>query len=136
MEDGIGRAASALAEALARGDAAAAAALYADDGTLLTSAAELIRGRGQIEAYWREGIAFGLRSVELQAIELQVVGGVAIEIGRYTLGLDVDGGTPVADAGKYLVLHRRQPDGSWQRTVDVFNPDVPEAARHNLEEEQ
>ena len=64
------------------------------------------------------------------------MGGVAIEIGRYTLGLDVDGGTPVADAGKYLVLHRRQPDGSWQRTVDVFNPDVPEAARHNLEEEQ
>jgi uncharacterized protein (TIGR02246 family) len=136
MEDGIGRAASALAEALARGDAAAAAALYADDGTLLTPAAELIRGRGQIEAYWREGIAFGLRSVELHAIELQVVGGVAIEIGRYTLGLDVDGGTPVADAGKYLVLHRRQADGSWRRTVDVFNPDVPEAARHNLEEEQ
>jgi uncharacterized protein (TIGR02246 family) len=136
MEGGIEQGTTALADALARGDAAAAAALYAADGTLLTPAAELIKGRPQIEAYWRAGIAFGLRRVELRAIELRVERDVAIEIGRYALGLDVDGSSPVAEAGKYLVLHRRQADGSWRRTVDVFNPDVPEAARHNLEEEQ
>jgi ketosteroid isomerase-like protein len=120
MEDGIEQAAGALA----------------DDGTLLAPSAELIKGRGQIEAYWRAGVAFGLTSVELHAIELQVLGSVAIEIGRYALGLHLDGAAPVAEAGKYLVLHRRQADGTWRRKVDVFNPDVPEAARHNLEEEQ
>jgi len=126
----------ALADALARGDAAAAAALYADDGTLLTPTAELIKGRPQIEAYWQAGIAFGLTSVELRAIELRVESDVAIEIGCYALGLDGDGDGPVAEAGKYLVLHRRQADGAWRRTVDVFNPDAPHVARREHKEEQ
>ena len=122
MEDGIRKSTTALADALARGDAAGAAALYADDGRLLTPAAELITGRRQIEAYWREGIGFGLSSLELETLDVQVVGGVAVEIGRYTLAVRDE-----SDAGKYVVLHRQQPDGTWRRAVDVFNPDEPTA---------
>lgn len=124
MDDGFREGAAALAAALARGDAPGAAALYSDDGKLLTSAAKLISGRNEIEAYWREGIGFGLSSLELEALDVQLLGGVAIEIGRYTLVVR-DG----SDAGKYLVLHRRQPDGSWRRAVDVFNPDETKEAR-------
>jgi ketosteroid isomerase-like protein len=58
--------------------------------------------------------------------------GVAVETGRYVLA----GGAVVLDRGKYLVLHRRQADGSWRRAVDVFNPDVPAAARPQPEEER
>jgi uncharacterized protein (TIGR02246 family) len=136
MEDDIGQGTVKLADAIARGDAAAAAALYAADGTLLTPGAKLITGRPQIEAYWRAGIAFGLTSVELRSIDLRVESAVAIEIGRYALELDVDGSGHVAEAGKYLVLHRRQADGSWRRTVDVFNPDVPQAARRKRKEDE
>lgn len=105
-------------EALSRGDAAAAAALYADDGKLLTTTAELIAGRREIEAYWREGIAVGLARVELEQTETQVVGELAIEIGRYVLA--ADGGQ---EHGKYLVLHRREADGAWRRAVEVYNPE-------------
>jgi uncharacterized protein (TIGR02246 family) len=108
---------AAFAAALGRRDAAAAAALYVDDGTLLTPAADVIRGRGDIEAYWREGIAFGLSRLELEATDVQVIGDVAIEIGVYELRLD--GGS---DRGKYLVLHRRDGDGAWRRAVEVYNP--------------
>jgi uncharacterized protein (TIGR02246 family) len=119
MVDGFREGAAALAAALARGDASGAAALYSDDGKLLTPAARLISGREEIEAYWREGIGFGLSSLELEALDVQVVGdGLAIEIGRYAL--DVRDGS---DAGKYVVLHRLQADGTWRRAVDVFNPD-------------
>jgi ketosteroid isomerase-like protein len=136
MQDRPERGTAALADALARGDAAAAAALYAADGTLLVAAAEPINGRPQIEAYWQAGIAFGLTSLELRAIELRVESGVAIEIGRYTLALDVDGRGHVVEAGNYLVLHRRLPDGPWRRTVDVFNPDVPQEARRKRKEDE
>src|SRR5579884_3932266 len=100
----------------------------------LTAAAELIAGRGEIEAYWRAGIACGLTTVELHPAELTVSGRIAVEVGRYTLSLTPDGGPPATDRGKYLALHRRLPDGSWRRTVEVFNPDVPQA-RPDVQEE-
>lgn len=134
MEDGIRQASFALADALGRGDPVAAAALYVDDGKLLTPAAELIAGRRQIEAYWQAGLAFGLSAVGLHAIEFEVANATAIEIGRYVLALDTKGAAPTADRGKYLVLHRREQDGSWRRAVEVFNPDVPQPARRQNKE--
>jgi uncharacterized protein (TIGR02246 family) len=135
MEDGIRSAAAALAGAVARGDAAGVAALYADDGKLLTAAAELIDGRREIEAYWRAGLAVGLSSIELDVIELEVARPVAIEIGRYVLALR-GVPAPAAERGKYVVLHRRQADGAWRRAVEVFNPDVPDVVRRRSNEEQ
>jgi uncharacterized protein (TIGR02246 family) len=122
MDDDVLHATATLADALARGDAAAAALLYADDGRLLTSASELLSGRAEIEEYWRAGIAFGLSRLEVTPIELRVTGRIAIEIGRYAIGLAT---ADVAERGKYVVLHRLQPDGTWRRGVDVFNPRSP-----------
>lgn len=119
MEDGIQTATAQFAAALSRGDAPAAAALYAENGKLLTSAADLVEGRQHIEAYWRAGMAIGLSSVALTPLEIEVGIETAIEIGRYELGVAAD----VADSGKYVVLHRRQTDGTWRRAVDVFNPE-------------
>ena len=122
MDDDVLHSTATLADALARGDAAAAALLYADDGRLLTSASELLSGRAEIEEYWRAGIAFGLSRLEVTPIELRVTGRIAIEIGRYAIALAT---ADVAERGKYVVLHRLQPDGTWRRGVDVFNPRSP-----------
>jgi len=136
MDHGVRAASAAFAEALCRGDASGAAALYAADGRLLTAAAELISGRREIEAYWRAGIGFGLSAVELDASDVQIVGSLAIEVGRYVLGLAGDGPANATDCGKYLVLHRRQPDGSWRRAIEVFNPDAPEQAHPEPKEKR
>jgi ketosteroid isomerase-like protein len=121
MEDEIVHATAALADALARRDVAGAARLYADDALLLSPAAELISGRPEIEAYWGAGLALGLARVELTALELRAVGDLAVEVGRYVLGLE-----GASDGGKYCVLHRRDEGGAWRRVVDVFNPDAQE----------
>jgi uncharacterized protein (TIGR02246 family) len=123
--DGIARTTAALSAALLRGDAAAAAALYATDGRLLTSAAELIAGRPEIEAYWQAGIAVGLSRVELREVVVQVGRGIALEFGRYALGARAG----ASETGMYVAFHRREADGSWRRAVDVFNPDAPERVR-------
>lgn len=127
MEDGIRQSGGALVAAVGRGDAAAAAALYEDAAWLLSPSAELISGRSEIEAYWRAGVAVGVGHVELRPDDVRVVGGIAIEVGRYVLALVGDGGI-TADTGKYAVLHRQQDDGTWRRAVDVFNPDLKEDA--------
>jgi ketosteroid isomerase-like protein len=136
MECDVRNAVIAFADALARGSAADAAALYAEDGKLLTPTARLIEGRRQIEAYWQAGLAIGLSSIELEPDECETGLEVAVEVGRYALTLAVDGRSPAVDRGKYVVLYRRAADGSWCRAVDVFNPDVPQAARRNCKEER
>ncbi len=32
---------------------------------------------------------------------------------------------PVSDRGKYVVILRRQPDGSWPAVIDMLNSDLP-----------
>jgi len=123
MGDEIRRAAGVLADALRRGDVAAVASLYADDCRLLTPQANVVCGRPGIEAYWRAGLAVGLADVDLVPTDIEVGSETAVEIGRYRLAVTAEGGAAVADEGNYVVFHRRQPDGSWLRAVDVFNPD-------------
>lgn len=129
MEDEIRKASAACARAVSGGDVEGAAALYASDAKLLAPAVELIAGRNEIEAYWRAGLLVGVSRLEFETQELELVEALAIEIGRYLVSVQADGGEPVADRGTYLVLHRQQSDGSWRRAVDVFNPDGSSAAR-------
>jgi uncharacterized protein (TIGR02246 family) len=134
MESEMRRAATRLADALARGDAVGAAGLYADDGKLITPAAALIAGRRDIEAYWRAGIDLGLASVEMDVLDVRLAARVAIELGRYALAFEGRDRPRVADRGTYLVLHRIEADGAWRRAVDVFNPDAPEQVRPDRKE--
>jgi uncharacterized protein (TIGR02246 family) len=111
--------------ALNDGDAHAAAAVYAPDARLLAPSAELLKGRGAIEAFWATGVAAGISNIELDVVELERRDGFAYEIGRYAIRLRPAEGGTVVEHGKYLLLHTRQADGSWRRAVEMFNPDAP-----------
>jgi uncharacterized protein (TIGR02246 family) len=125
MDDGIDAARARFSAALERGDAQEAAAVYADDARLLPPSAELLQGRGAIEAFWRAGLDAGVSGVELETVELERGGSLAYEIGRYALRLRPAEGGTVVDRGKYILVHARQKDGSWRRAVEMFNPDSP-----------
>ena len=116
---------SALAAALERGDVAAAGACYADDAQLLTPAAGLIEGRQAIAEYWGTGIALGLSSVSFEAWRVERLGARQVEIGRYRVAVETEPTDVRSERGTYLVLHRRAVDGTWQRAVDVLDPDGP-----------
>jgi uncharacterized protein (TIGR02246 family) len=115
---------SAFTAALRRGDAAAAAAIYADDATLLAPAVDLVRGRLAIEQFWKTGVETGITEVELVALDVQRSGELAFEVGRYALRLAPETGAPVIDRGRYLIVHRAEADGHWRRAAEMFSPDV------------
>jgi len=127
---------AAFMSAVRRGDARAASSVYTDEARLVAPSAELIRGRRAIEAFWQAGVGAGLCGIELETIELAQVGRLAYEIGRYALRLRPADGGSVVDRGKYLLVHERQPDGSWLRAVEMFNPDAPPEARQQREEKE
>lgn len=128
MEPNIREARFALAAALERGDVTAAGACYADDAQLLTPVAGLIQGRKAIEEYWGTGIALGLSSVSFEARRVERLGARQLEIGRYRVTVETEPTDARFERGTYLVLHRQAVDGTWQRAVDVLDPDEPQGS--------
>lgn len=98
-----------------RGDAEALTALYAEDAVLLPPDHEPIRGRQAIGDFWRQGTDEGL---EVTTLTVEVDGGLGYLVGRYHLPATEE---EPADSGKYVMCLKRQHDGSWKLTADIWN---------------
>jgi ketosteroid isomerase-like protein len=78
-------------------------------------------GGDAIRGFWEGALNSGLSGGTLETVAFEEHGDVAIEWGVYTMEM---GGQ--SDAGKYVVVHRRQPDGSWKMGIDIWNSSRPE----------
>lgn len=123
-----GVAARAFGAAIAAGDARTAAGTYSPAARLLAPSVDPIEGRDAIAAFWRAGIDAGIRDVQREPVQFEERGSVAVEFGRYTIRLQSDEGGPLVERGKYLLVHERHADGSWQRFVEMLSPDGPPQA--------
>jgi uncharacterized protein (TIGR02246 family) len=121
----IEQAAVRFSEAFNRGDVAALAAMYDTGAVVLAPNAPPMRGRQNIEAFWAGARQQGFKTVSLVVNSVEVIGNHAIELGSYTLVIQPPGQGEMTDRGKYMVLWRRQPDGSWKLYRDVFNTSMP-----------
>ena len=98
-----------------RGDAEGLASLYADDAMLLPPDHEPIRGRQAIGEFWRQGTDEGL---QVTTLTVEVDGDIGYLVGRYNLPSTDE---EPADSGKYVMCLKRQRDGSWKLTADIWN---------------
>lgn len=112
-------------EAFNRGDAAGVAALYTDDATLLPPNSEMVQGKQGIQDFWNGGIQMGLKDAALTTVDVGGSGDTAYEIGKYTLKIQPAGQEGMTDSGKYLVVWKRQADGTWKLHVDIWNSSMP-----------
>ncbi len=89
------------------GDAALIASVYAPDARLMPPGSPVVTG----------GV--------LKTVSLEERDDVAVEEGQYEMRVGAD----VVDTGKYVVVHRRQPDGGWRLGLDIWNSDTaPQSA--------
>jgi uncharacterized protein (TIGR02246 family) len=109
-------------EAFADKDIDAMSALYAEDSVLLPPDAPAIFGRDAINATMQEMFAAGL-SVELEDLEIKVVGDLGYKAGRYRTMAE-DGS--LIDRGKYIEIWSKV-DGSWVIHRDIWNSSVQPA---------
>lgn len=102
------------------GNAAAVAAMYAEDAYVLPDHALMVRGRAAIEALWKTEMQ-QVGNVALNVIDVAPLGGnAAREIGTYTLTLKSQ--PPQAASGKYVVVWRKI-GGRWLVVTDTWNED-------------
>ena len=101
-----------------KGDAAAVAALYAEDAYVLPAGAEMAKGRRAIETFWKKTVQ-QLGDAKLKTLDLQSLGpGSAREVG--TFSFKTKGDNPEVVVGKYVVVWRKM-GGQWKLITDIWN---------------
>lgn len=96
--------------------------LYAEDAVVMPPNHPALRGKEQVRAFMRSFPR--VTRAEFHVDEVDGYGDVAYVIGRYAMTLEPEGAPePVDDEGKYIEIRRRQPDGGWLMSRDIFNSD-------------
>jgi uncharacterized protein (TIGR02246 family) len=106
-------------------DAAAIAALYAEDGAVMPPNAPAGKGRGAIEQAWASMMktpGFDLTFAPEQIV-VSSSGDMALDRGTYRLKV-APRGTAQTDTGKYVVVWRKV-RSEWKAAADIFNSDLP-----------
>lgn len=102
----------------------AVAAMYTANASFMPPNGPEVTGPAMIQA-WMEAFP-PVSAFTLEPLEIDGVGDLAYVRGTYTMSFTPPGAPgPIQDRGKYLVIERKQADGSWLITADIFNSDVP-----------
>ncbi|HJN09905.1 MAG TPA: SgcJ/EcaC family oxidoreductase [Pirellulaceae bacterium] len=121
LRDAILAADQGFMQTFARGDAKAIATLYTNDGQLLPTHHDAVTGQEAIQEFWQVAIDSGIKTAQLDTIEVEGCGDTAIEVGKYRLGGE---GEQLLDEGKYIVIWKRE-NGQWRLHRDIWNTSLP-----------
>ncbi|MGH7427720.1 MAG: YybH family protein [Candidatus Methylomirabilaceae bacterium] len=103
---------------------AAAAAMYTAEASFMPPNGPEVKGPAMIQAWWEAQPPISTFTLESQEIDGR--GDLAYARGTYTMSFTLPGApAPIQDRGKFLTTYRKQADGSWLITNDIFNSDVP-----------
>jgi uncharacterized protein (TIGR02246 family) len=116
----IERAGKAFADAFARGDIAAVAAMYAEDAVALPPDGGMLEGRAAIEALWKGFRDTGAKSMKFDVIDVVSSGNLAAETGVATLRVQPPGAGEATVTVKYVVVWKKK-GGTWQLYRDIWN---------------
>ena len=109
-------------EAFNKGAAAGIAALYTEDGQLLPPNSDFVSGKEAVQKFWQGAMDMGVKSAELETVEVEGMGKMACEVGKYTLFAD---GEQMIDSGKYIVIWKKGADSQWKLHRDIWTSSMP-----------
>jgi uncharacterized protein (TIGR02246 family) len=111
-------------EAWEKGDPEMLAAIFADDGVMLSQGGKVFKGRQQILERQKEAMQSVTRPIKVSVITVKIWldGDVAYETGKYKYQY-TEKGTPTTEEGRYVTMWKRQRDGSWKLSMDMAVPE-------------
>ncbi len=113
--------------ALNAGDAAALAALFTDNAVSLPDHHAAIEGRAAIQQDFQGQFAQMSMNIQIMPVDMEINGETAYERGTYSMTVTpkAAGSAPMMENGKYIVILKKQPNGSWLIQNDINNTNVP-----------
>jgi uncharacterized protein (TIGR02246 family) len=124
-EAAIRGASAAWSQAATAKDLDKAVSFYAQDAVILPDKAPAVRGQENFRKNWAPLLALpgpGL-SWQTGALEVARSGELAYETGTYNFITTDKKGKSTDNKGKYLVIWKKQSDGTWKVAVDTDNSD-------------
>jgi len=100
-----------------------AGALFAQDGAFMAPHHDPAYGPKAVEHLLRQIGESGYEDLRLETVRVETSGDMAMEIGRYTVGIRQADGTVRADRGKYVKVWRRL--GAWLIVADCWSSNLP-----------
>ncbi len=102
--------------------------LYAADATLIRSSVPPVRSLPAIREFLISLLEAGLGDVEMESLRVEVLGDIALDLGRCKMLVPVAMGKRREERGKYLIVLARQPAGTWKILADCWSADLPVGA--------
>src|SRR5690349_14014917 len=107
-------------------DAERCSAVWAADGVLMPPHHPSVRGHPAIVQYFRDLFTRSRFTFAFTSSQIHIDGDTALERVTYTATIwPGDDTPPLEDVGKGVHVYRRQSNGSWKLTYDVWNSDRP-----------
>ena len=112
-------------QAAQKKDALSFASFYSDTGSAMPFNAPIATGRTNVQELWTQLMAkpgFAL-SFAPTRIEVAQSKDIAFDVGTFELKLANEQGVLMSIPGKYVVVWKKQKDGTWKAEADIFNTD-------------
>lgn len=97
--------------------------LYTADATVIRSSVPPVRSLPAIREFLISLLEAGLGDVEMESLRLDLLGDIALDIGRCKMLVPVAMGKRREERGKYMVVLVRQPAGTWKILADCWAAD-------------
>ena len=98
---------------------------YTDDASMLPPDAPIASGKEAIRAVWTQLLANPDVSWQTTRVEVSSASDLAYATGTYEITVDASEDNPVSEIGKWVVVLKKQSDGTWKQIVGIFNTDQP-----------
>jgi len=121
-----------LIDAFNAGDAAAAVALVMDDAVDLPPNHPPVIGKEAIRSFVQSDFDRSTWHFIDEIVEVEVAGDLAVIWSSYSVTLTFkDDGRQIENSGKWLKVLKKQPDGSWKFSRNIWNSDNPQPVQNN-----
>ena len=98
--------------------------LYCPDATLIRSNVPPVRSTPAIREFLFALLEAGLGDLEMESLRTEILGEIALDLGRCKMLVPVAMGKRREERGKYLLVMARQPAGHWKIVADCWSTDL------------
>ncbi len=104
--------------------------LYAADASLFPPNAPIVTGKEAIRTHYSQVVESPgfVISAETTNVGISSAGDLAYSAGTSEDTINDSEGNPVTERGKWVVVLKKQPDGTWKVVIDIWNSDGPAAS--------
>ncbi len=100
---------------------------FLEDAIMLPPNEPMLNGKAAIHKAMSAFFAMPGFTVKWQPTKVEAArsGDFGFSVGTFELSVNGPTGAPMTDRGKYLVIWKKQADGSWKSAAESFNSDLP-----------